>query len=149
MKIWAFDLATKTGWAIQNNGHYLNSGWWNLREKGDDQGMIFVNFTIKLNHLLEAYGAPSTILYEDQLMRGKYARQVLLGLRGVLLSWAAEKGIPTSSKNIMTMKKKAREISGYNFTLKKDLMIAAANIISGREISSDDEADAIVMLECI
>jgi len=141
MKILALDIASLTGWA-----HSLgSSGVWLLKPKKDESGGIrLIRFANKLKWLKKALGI-DIIAYEAARHGGRATRGLVTHseLQGVVKALSEEleyeyKGYsPTAIKKFATGNGKAS----------KEDMIKAACKFSGRNITDDNEADAICLLE--
>lgn len=125
----------------------VDSGAWDLRpRRGDGPGMRAVLLRRNLNDLLGAYGKPELVTYEDCIMQGQAAREILYGLRMTLQGWCEENKIGGyRSVNTTSLKGFAHRVTGLKGKL-KELDCAAATILAGREINNNDEADAILLL---
>ena len=142
MHIFAFDLATETGWCVRQADVVLASGTWNLAPKrGDSGGMRFIYLRTRLKELLAAYGKPSHVVYEQAHHRGGAATQVGVGLATHLQGWCAENEIEYTAVPSMTLKKQATGTGKAS----KDDMMRHASVLVGREITNDNEGDAICL----
>ncbi len=141
--ILALDLGTTTGFALFNPPGAMISGTWNLKPgRFDGGGMRFVKFRGRLKELLAA--APITQVYFEEVRRhaGTDAAHVYGGLMGHLTEWCESHKIPYEGVSVGSIKK--------SFTGKgnadKAMMVAEARK-RGFEVISDDEADAIALLD--
>lgn len=142
--IFAFDLATETGFAVRTS-NYVDSGTWNLSPKrGDSPGMRFVYLRARLNELLAAYGKPQFVIYEQAHHRGGAATQVGVGLSTHLQGWCAEQGIEYTAIHTGTLKKRT---TGNGAASKEEMMQAASRLVN-RMIANDNEGDAICLAFC-
>ncbi len=141
MNRWAFDLATETGWAI--SGDPTITGTFDLSpRRGDSAGMRFVYLRARLNELLQAFGKPDLVIFEQAHHRGGPATQVGVGLMTHLMSWCCEQGIEYRAVHSATLKKQATGSGRAD----KDAMCAAASKVAGVAITNDNQADAILLL---
>lgn len=141
MKILAIDIDSLTGWAHSSN----ISGVWNFKPKKDESdGIRVLRFAGKLRWLKKALGV-DIIVYEAARHGGRVTRGLVTHseLQGVIKQLSEElryqyKGYsPTAIKKFATGNGKAS----------KEDMIKAACKFSGRNITDDNEADAICLLE--
>jgi Holliday junction resolvasome RuvABC endonuclease subunit len=142
MKVLALDLSTYTGFA-----HSCGiSGVWNLNVKKDEsKGMRLIRFRGKLNEILKAEGI-DVILFETGVSYGaKHASGVLVQaeLQGVLKLWCEDNGIEYRSYTPAEIKKHA---TGKGNS-KKDVMLAAARAKWSINITDDNQADALWILD--
>jgi hypothetical protein len=107
--------------------------------------MRYVYLRARLEDMQRAWDTPGLVTYEDALMRGPHAREVLYGLRAVLLEWCAERGVDHRAVNTATLRRYCCRLTGRKGTL-KELDCAAASKLTGREITDDNEADAVCLL---
>lgn len=149
--ILALDMATSTGWALMDREGNVTSGVQRFDlGRGESVGMRFLRFRRWLNELLRAPGseippqrfAVDVIAYERAHHRGGAATALCVGLSTVVLEEAARLSIETTTIATMTLKKHA---TGRGNAGKPD-MIAAASKRWGRQIETDDEADALCVL---
>lgn len=142
MKILALDLATKTGWAF---GHTkedvtkVHSGMQDFSlKRGESPGMRMLYFDKWVSQMIADH-KPNVVAFEMPHQRGGSPSQVLLGLLGILYKACAEAKVEFVSVHSATLKKFA---TGGGRASKEE-MRAAASSTFGREIKSDDEADAL------
>ena len=142
MNTLCLDIGTHMGWSIDLSGISIESGVANLSvKKKQHQGVLYLN----AKDLLEARNSEwkiDRIVYEDvKAHKGVQAAHVYGGLLGVVLSWAATRGVPCIGIGVGTIKKHA---TGKG-NAKKDAMIASA-VERGHSPADDNEADAIAIL---
>ncbi len=144
MKILALDLGTKTGWAFgdMEDTNRIYSGMQDFSlKRGESSGMRLLNFDKWVYDMLDKH-KPEMVGYEMPHHRGGHATQLLLGMLGILHVACEKAGIEYSSVHSMTLKKSA---TGSGKASKKD-MISAAMKKFNREITDDNEADALHIL---
>lgn len=142
MKILALDLATKTGWALGDTERditMVHSGVQDFSlKRGESSGMRMLYFDRWISQMLSDH-KPKIVAYEMPHQRGGAPSQVLLGLLGILHKACAEAEIDFFSVHTASLKKFA---TGYGKASKEEMCKAASSIV-GREIKSNDEADAL------
>lgn len=84
------------------------------------------------------------IVYEQPHQRGGHPTQVAMGLMSEVLAFAARANIDTTPVHSMTLKKWA---TGKGNSSKKEMMAEVKK--RGYNVSNDDEADAVLMLEYV
>jgi len=141
MNILALDLATKTGWAHSSG----ESGVQDFTpRRGDSPGMRYLNLGAWLSRLYEM--APfDLIAYEQPHYRGGHSTEVLVGMITKVQEWAAERGIETTSRHSGEIKKHALG-KGRGTKL---AMRLKAEVRWGKVIDSDDESDALWLLDLV
>ena len=144
MRILALDQATVTGWAVvESSGTVVASGVWRLAEKtrtGESRGMRYIRFRAEICHAIQKF-RPDMICHEQTLLRGGAATEIANGLKALILEAAAENGVEVSCVHTTELKHFA---TGNGRAEKKD-MVNAANLLSGRAVVDDNEADAILI----
>lgn len=141
MKILGLDMATKTGWAVIENGVYCESGVQDFtKRRGEDNGIMFLRFRKWLYDLIRAMEI-DLISYERAHYRGGAATEVCVGLQTRAQELASEAEIPCNPVATTTLKKQA---VGYGKASKEQMIEAAAPII-GRGPKDDNEADAVLL----
>jgi Holliday junction resolvasome RuvABC endonuclease subunit len=143
MNILALDLATKTGYALRENGRTFSGVQVCDVKRGESPGMRFVRLTRWLDEIGANLRTGDLLVYEQAHHRGGAATQCGVGLATHALSWAAVRGIEHTGVHTATLKKWATG-SGKG---DKAAMIARARTILGREPLDDNEADAVLLLE--
>ena len=139
MKILALDCATKTGWAVIDDGKIVASGVSDLSEDKDrSYGWLFICFRIWLAHLCWVK-KPDVIVYEKAHHRGEAATQICVNLTGLVQEVGAQQNIPVRNVMANTLKKFATG----NGKASKAEMVEAAQVWVDKDITSNDEADAI------
>lgn len=143
MNILAIDVGTKTGWAAQY-GHRLESGVqeFDLR-RGESPGMRFIRFNAWLGEILGQV-KPAVVVFEQSHQRGGYATQLLIGMTTRILEACAARGIEHMAVHSATLKKSA---TGSGRADKDAMIVAAKKLYPDRDISGDDEADALLLLD--
>jgi len=144
MKILALDMATRTGWALYNDGEVM-SGVINLADKNKkgSHGELFIRFNHHLANLaFKAQDEIDLIVYEQAHFRGGAATRLCVGLATCVLVYAAKYFIRTESVHTATLKKWA---TGKGNADKGDMIRAAC--VLGYQPQDDNEADALMLLE--
>jgi Holliday junction resolvasome RuvABC endonuclease subunit len=140
MKILALDLATVTGWAINEPKTY---GTWDLKIKKDESdGMRVIRFKRKLAEVLEAC-TPELVAFERPA--GRNARGVITAseLMGVVKTECIERGVQYRAYSASEIKLLATGKGNSG----KPLVVAAAKEKLGYAGDDDNEADALWLLE--
>ena len=144
MRILALDQATVTGWAVvEDSGEVVASGVWELADRkrtGESRGMRYIRFRADLNRAVREY-RPNMICHEQTLLRGGAATEIANGLKALILEAAAEHGIEVSCVHTTELK----HFATGNGRAEKPDMVNAANLLSGRDVIDDNEADAILI----
>ena len=144
MRILALDQATVTGWAVvDDNGVVVDSGVWKLadvKRTGESRGMRYIRFRAKICHAIRSF-SPTLICHEQTLLRGGAATEIANGLKALILEAAAEFRVDVSCVHTAELKKFATG----NGRAEKQEMVNAANLLSGRPVIDDNEADAILI----
>lgn len=151
MKIAAFDLGTKCGWAIQ-----LESGAWTYGHlelktgRYSGGGARYVLFNTELVQLigLDA-GGPDLVVFEEVRRHlGVDAAHVYGGLLAVLTAFCERHSIPYQGVPVATIKKHA---TGKGNASKGQMVSAARGQLmlqrQGPISLTEDEADAICLLD--
>ncbi len=135
MRILALDMATKTGWAMNDPSV---SGVENFAvRRGESPGMRFVRFVAWLEEIIEK-ARPDLVVYEQAHHRGGAATEVAVGLATHLQSTLARHGIDHTSYHTATIKKHA---TGRGNAGKEEMMAAYRERFGSRPVD-DNEADA-------
>lgn len=139
MKILALDMATKTGWAVIEDGGIKESGVQDFTKgRGESNGLMFLRFRKWLQEIA-SFGPFSIVAYERAHYRGGAATEVCVGLQTRAQEFAAETGAESAPVATTTLKKFA---TGRGNADKAD-MVKAAALILGRPPVDDNEADAV------
>ena len=141
MIVLGIDAATKTGWSLydSDNNKVVESGVQDFSKKrGESNGLMFLRFRKWLFDLIVA-ARPGIICYEQSHHRGGAATEIGYGLTTRIQEAATEHKIEYAPVRTTTLKKWATGKGNAD----KDLMVAAAKVVLGREPVSDDEADAV------
>jgi len=75
--IFAFDLATKTGFAIGRDGEKLHSGTWVLKSPEDEAERAFGNLTCKIRDAISFHGVPDFLIYEAPISPGALRQEAV------------------------------------------------------------------------
>jgi crossover junction endodeoxyribonuclease RuvC len=138
----ALDTGTNTGWAIRI-GSVVHSGVQNFQHdaKRESPGMRFLRFSAWLRRMVQEH-AVTTVIYEQPHQRGGAATTVGVGLVTHLMSVCADLGVEHVAVHSGTLKK---HVTGKGNADKSEMIKAAASI-AGRDVTDDNEADAIHLL---
>jgi Holliday junction resolvasome RuvABC endonuclease subunit len=142
----AFDLGTKTGFAVRRGDEVLASGTFDFSPgRHSSPGMRFVHFGKQLTTLIKAY--PDAVFVYEEVRRhlGTDAAHVYGGLLAILQSELTLRGLQFQGIPVGTIKKTATGKGNAG----KDAMIAAARAKwPGIKIEDDNHADALWIAEC-
>lgn len=142
MNILALDCGTNTGWASEVDGR-IESGVQDFSlKRGESKGIRFLRFNTWLKIMLELV-KPHIVVYEMAHLRGGHATEILVGMTTRIEEFCEGKNIEYSSVHSAMLKKFS---TGSGKANKEDMM-KAASLKFGRLIDSDDEADALLILE--
>jgi Holliday junction resolvasome RuvABC endonuclease subunit len=142
MNILAIDPGTKTGWASLYQGHVESGVHEFSLGRGDSPGMRFLRFRSFLVDML-MMTKPELVIYERAHMRGGFATDLLVGMTSRVQEECAARSINYEAVHSATLKK----FAAGSGRAQKDLMKAHASTRFGRNIESDDEADALCLLD--
>ena len=135
MKILALDIASLTGWCLNNNLY----GTWDLKTRKDESmGMKLIRFKSKLKEI-HASENLDLIVYERPA--GRHANSIIhqAKLIAILEEFCEDLGISYSASSASEIKRFATGKGNAN----KEEMIQAAKDKYGYMGSDDNEADAI------
>ena len=142
VRILALDLGTRTGWAF-SDGKRIESGVqvFDL-QRGESPGMRFIAFMRWLDKMFEmtAFGLCA---FEQSHHRGGYATHLGENLVGRVEEFCAQMKIEHASVHSATLKK---WITGKGNADKSALMIEANHRFPDRNVTDQDEADALCVL---
>jgi len=142
MNILALDCGTNTGWASEVDGR-IESGVQDFSlKRGESKGIRFLRFNTWLKIMLELT-KPHIVVYEMAHLRGGHATEILVGMTTRIEEFCESKKIEYSSVHSAMLKKFS---TGSGKANKEDMM-KAASLKFERVIDSDDEADALLILE--
>ena len=143
-QILAFDFGSRTGWAALKDG-YVESGVqvFDL-SRGESPGIRFIRFRRWLEEMLTLV-RPGLCVYEAAHHRGGHATELLVGMATRLQEACAGMMIEYASIHSATLKKYA---TGSGRADKSAMVKRAAELFPGRKIADDNEADALLLLEC-
>lgn len=142
MNILTLDVGTKTGWASLYQGHVESGVHEFSLGRGDSPGMRFLRFRSFLVDML-TMTKPDLVTYERAHMRGGFATDLLVGMTSRVQEECAVRNINCEAVHSGTLKKFATG-SGR---AQKDAMRRHASIRFDRNVESDDEADALCLLD--
>lgn len=170
MNILALDLATRTGWALYENGRIMSGVQDFSKQRGESNGMLFLKFhrwleqagDVRFDSAMLAHGIKSEprfhlLVYEQAHHRGGAATEIAVGLVAHAQAFCAAWNVEHTSVHSMTLKKWA---TGSGKASKEQMCAAAmgyliAAVESGsaadtsawrHRIADDNEADAILLL---
>jgi len=143
VNILALDCGTKTGWAT-NAGGSIKSGVQDFSlKRGESTGMQLLRFETWLKTML-IFTDAKMIVYESAHMR-KYATAIisLQSYITALILLCEKEGIKYEPVESKVIKKHA---TGKG-NAKKEAMLRVAQELFGQHIESQDEADALLILD--
>jgi Holliday junction resolvasome RuvABC endonuclease subunit len=148
-KILALDLATSTGWAVMANGVTESGTALFRRSHGrktisdDHAGYTFDAFDRWLAEMVATW-KPEAIAYEEAgVFRNPTTARIPYGLRGIMFARAARHGVTLAGYAGSALKVYA---TGYGRADKKQMVAAARERWPGQDIATDDQADALWLL---
>jgi crossover junction endodeoxyribonuclease RuvC len=143
VRLLALDLGTRTGWALLENGR-VESGVETFDVKrGESPGMRYLNFNRWLEAIVSVGHQPDLIVYEQSHQRGGAATEVAAGFATRVQEFCARLAIEHAAVHTATLKKWTTGKGNAD----KAAMLAAVARRWGRRVDTDDEADAIALLE--
>ncbi|MBW2106965.1 MAG: hypothetical protein JRI26_13345 [Deltaproteobacteria bacterium] len=150
MKIIAIDPGLSTGWAVWfSNVGRIESGVQTFKtRRGESPGMRYLYFRTWLDRMLNRI-RPDLIIYEMSHLRGGAATQIQVGLTSRIEETCSILKTDYMKVNSTAIKK---FITGSGRASKEEMIKAANELFKnqkrspGREITSDDEADAVCIL---
>lgn len=138
-RILALDLGTHCGWAMLLDGRRISGLWDFASRRHEGGGMRFVRFRAELATL-----HPECVYYEEVVRHlGTAAAHIYGGMVAMLGAWCESAKVPYQGIHWATIKRHATGKGNAN----KEAMIAAARERLGYEGQSDDEADALWLLD--
>jgi hypothetical protein len=144
VRLLALDLGTHTGYAIGGKGEPTLSGCLDLRPRRfEGGGMRFVSFRGHLQNLLAGVGL--VVFEEVRRHLGTDAAHIYGGLVAILTSECENRYIPYQGIPIGTIK---RHATGKGNADKPAMLASARAKWTDRRIDTDDEADALWLLDC-
>lgn len=143
MKFLALDIASKTGWAIQDENGNVQSGTTDFHpRKNEDDSVRLLMFGDWLLQRLN--GEVKSIFYEEVLFTPRFQSGAVLNeMRGVLKFIAAKKGVPVYGIPVGTIKK---TVSGRGDAKKNRMITVMAATYRDQKIIDDNQADALAVL---
>jgi Holliday junction resolvasome RuvABC endonuclease subunit len=144
MSTLALDLGTHTGFALRVDAFSTTiSGTWDFSTKRhEDVGMRFVRFREALQRMRVNNGVTKIYFEEVRRHAGTGAAHIYGGFVAMLKSFCVDHGVSYESVPVGEIKKSFTGKGNAN----KEAMIAEA-LRRGYEPASDDEADALAILE--
>lgn len=148
MRLLAIDPGTSCGWAISYHGLASAapgfSGVWDLKpRRGESGGVRYVRLRGHLQRLYVAFPDIDLVGYEQPHHRGGAATEIAGGIVGMIQAFAVDHGVEYVAVHSGTVKRHATGKGNAN----KPLMLGAARAKWGRDIESDDQADALWLLD--
>lgn len=139
--ILALDMASRTGWALVQDGKVIESGIVDFsKRRGESNGLMFLRFRKWLQEITRM-SQVRLIAYELAHFRGGAATEICVGLQTRAQEMAAELGIESAPVASSTLKKFATGTGRAG----KDEMIEKAAKVIGRRPIDDNEADAVLV----
>jgi hypothetical protein len=147
MNILALDLATRTGWALQENGTIESGVQVFDVKRGESPGMRFFKFNKWLFQIAMRIDRrePLLVVFEQAHHRGGAATECAAGFSTRVLEFCAVHGFEHTSVHSATLKKFATGYGGKGAG--KSAMIEAARTKLGVVYEDDNECDARWLLE--
>ena len=146
MKILALDCGLSTGWAVYLGGtdRRIESGVETFKAKrGESPGIRFLYFRNWVKNMVIRV-RPDLVVYEMSIRRGGAATELQIGMTTRVQEVCSQLETAYMSVHLATVKKHA---TGSGRASKKHMILAANEyLVDGKEITSDDEADAIMIL---
>jgi len=151
MRILAIDAGLSTGWAVffGNINGRIESGVQTFKaRRGESQGMRFLYFRTWIERIINRIH-PDLIVYEMSHHRGGAATELQVGMTTRIQEMCSVLKTDYVKVNTSEVKK---FVTGSGRANKEDIIKAANELFKsqkrdpGREITSDDEADAICIL---
>jgi Holliday junction resolvasome RuvABC endonuclease subunit len=140
--ILAIDPATKTGWAMLQDGKIIESGVEDFSKKrGESNGSMFFRFRRWLSDILENGLSIKLVVYEQSHHRGGASTEIGVNLTGRIQECCTIYGIEYATVRTTTLKK----FFAGRGNAEKVEMIAKAKEILGRAPIDDNEADAVAL----
>ena len=142
MRLLALDLGTRTGWALLESGQVESGVQVFDVKRGESPGMRYIAF----NRWLDGLAGPALdldlIAYEQTHQRGGAATEVAAGFATRVQECCALYGIEHTAVHSATLKKWT---TGRGNATKPEMMAAVR--ARWRHVETDDEADAVALLE--
>lgn len=140
MSYLCLDLATQTGWAVVENGEIKASGSQSFKKKrGETNGVLFLRLHKWLDDMVQLCESKVVLVYEQAHFRGGAPTELCVGMQTHTQSWCAKMDIECAPVTTSQLK---RHATGKG-NAPKDVMVAAAAKILGRDPVDDNEADAV------
>ncbi len=143
MKIAAFDLGTKVGFAV-SDGSTRYSGSQNLAaKKHENWAARFEKFVVLLDSIAKN-GVPDRVVYEEvRAHKGTDAAHIYGAFMAELHKWCNARNVPVTGVPVGTIKKFA---TGHGNASKMEVLMAVEKRY-GVLAQDDNEADAVALLE--
>lgn len=140
-RVLALDCATRTGWAVAQDGQVIASGMWDFRrQKGEHPGHLYRRFRQWLEETAWMY-QPETFAYEQAHQRGRAATEMAMAMTTRVVEEAAKTTAPVLAVHTGTIK---LWFTG-NGAADKQAMHDRAWQVLGRVPVDDNEADAVAL----
>ena len=142
----ALDIGTHTGWAVLYPDGSVESGVCDFSTKrGESRNMKLLRFE---NWADETIGIlkPDLVYYELPHHQGGSATMVLVNMAGSIIRACEKHDIPYAGIHTGTLKKNT---TGHGKASKEDMVKEAEKRFPGQKITSDDQADALLLLSML
>ncbi len=143
MTILAIDPGTHTGWATWDGSRRDSGTWVNPLKHAQWPGSFFGAYREWLADMYQ-WHRPQSVWVAETFSRSTAAQKVLYGMRAITLDWATRHKIERPQSVAESTARKAVLGTGRPG---KDAIVALVQELYGWTGTSDDEADAIVILE--
>jgi Holliday junction resolvasome RuvABC endonuclease subunit len=141
----ALDCATRTGWAVVEDGRVVASGMEDFRRRKDEHpGAIFGRFWDLVESLVCDYD-PAALAYEQAHHRGGAATRLCVGMTTRVEEIGAEQTLPVHAVHSSAVK---RTFVGQGNADKRAMHDRAWKILM-RVPVDDNEADAVALGLCV
>jgi len=148
MRVVAIDPGTQCGYAFTDDGraHAEFSGVWNLKpNRFEGGGMRFLRMRRHLDELIDGTAAGQCMVVFEEVRRhmGVDAAHIYGGIIAIIASACELNDIPYQGIPVGTIKKHATGKGNAN----KKAMVEAAQAKFGPEVTDDNRADALWILD--
>ncbi len=141
MKILALDCATKTGWALIEDGNIKESGVMSFAKKrGESNGSMFLRARKWFHEMITSFSC-DVVVYEQSQHRGGSATEICVNLTGRVQEVCADLKDEHSVIRVSELKIWATGKGNAN----KQMMIDRAKEELNRDPEDDNEADAVLL----
>lgn len=145
MTILALDLGTSCGWACQNK-----SGTWNLKPSSSESaGERYRKFRYELQMAFMLFGFEYVVYEEVKYHRATDAAHVYGALEGTLQTFCLDYKLEYRGIGVTTIQKHATGRGMAPKGQKKKMMFdAAVKAFPTHNVTTEDQADALWILDC-